>query len=116
MTYTDYIDITSDVLTQYQELTDTSTDSTNPNHIICRLYIANETSTASTDASGSPVLPGTIYTMIHRQFVNPKVIRWNGQNSIDRIDIRLYDDQGRPLYLLPNSANDFQMSFRAVEL
>ncbi len=114
--YTEYIDICSDVLTQYQELTDTSTDLTNPAHILCRVYIANEVSLPQVDASGAIVLPGTQYTKIHRQFKNPKVIRWNGQNSIDRVDLQLFDDLGRPLYFNPSGCDDFQITFSAVEL
>lgn len=114
--YTQYIDIVSDVLTQYQELTDTSTDTTNPNHIICRVYIANEVSIPQVDVSGNPVLPGTQYAIIHRQFKNPKILRWNGQNSVDRVDLRLLDDLGRPLYVPANGATDYQLVLSAVEL
>ena len=116
LAYTEYIDICSDVLTQYQELTDTATDTTNPAHILCRLYIANEVSLPQVDASGNPVLPGTQYTKIHRQFKNAKILRWNGQNSIDRIDLQLFDDLGRPLYVPPLGCDDFQITFSAVEL
>ena len=114
--YTKYVDITSDVLTQYQELTDTSTDTTNPNHIICRLYIADEISKPQTSSNGKPVLPGTIYTTIHRQFKNPKILRWNGMNSVDRIDIRLIDDLGRLLWYRRTGADDFQITLSAVEI
>ena len=96
--YTSYIDICSDVLTQYQDLPDASTATPNRQHVICRLYIANETSTVLQDLSGNPLYPGMAPFVIHRQFKNPKVMKWNGQNSIDRIDIQLYDDAGRPLF------------------
>jgi hypothetical protein len=96
--YTSYIDICSDVLTQYQDLPDASTATPNNQHIICRLYIANEVSTVLQDASGNPIYPGMSPFVIHRQFKNPKVMKWNSQNSIDRIDIQLFDDAGRPLY------------------
>ena len=117
LAYTQYIDICSDVLTQYQELNDASTSTPNKNHIICRLYIANETSTVNTDASGNPLLPGMFPFVLHRQFKNPKVMKWNSQNSIDRIDIQLYDDQGRLLYLPENNTTypDFQITFQSSE-
>ena len=114
---TQYIDIVSDVLTQYQELTDTSTDNTNPNHIICRVYIADEISKAVNDSDGLPVLPGTVYTTIHRQFKNPKILRWNGQNSVDRIDLKLLDDLGRPCYFEARGLPaDYQITLTAVEI
>ena len=115
--YTQYVDIVSDVLTQYQDLPDVSTGTPNIQHIICRLYIANETSTTIQDASGNPLLPGTFPFNIHRQFKNPKVMKWNSQNSIDRINLRLFDDQGRPVCLPLNNTGypDFQITFQSAE-
>jgi len=125
LVYTRWIDICSDVLTQYQDLPDSSTSTPNLQHVICRLLIANETSTTTTDASGFPVYPGMNPFIIHRQFKNAKVMKWNGQNSIDRIDIKLYDDAGRPLYLGARSValsnnkvcewDDFQLIFHSAE-
>ena len=117
LVYTQYIDIKSDVLTQYQDLTDATTSTPNTAHVICRLFIANETSTVAQDASGNPIYPGMSPFTIHRQFKNPKVMKWNSQNSIDRIDIQLYDDQGRLLRLPQNNTGypDFQITFQSAE-
>lgn len=117
MTYTQYIDICSDVLTQYQNLPDSSTGSPNLQHVICRLYVANETSTASSDVSGNPLFPGMVPFVIHRQFKNTKVMKWNNQNSVDRVDIQLYDDAGRPLRLPVDNTTyqDFQITFQSAE-
>jgi len=117
MVYTQYIDICSDVLTQYQNLPDASTGTPNLQHVICRLYIANETSTTNADASGNPVFPGMVPFVMHRQFKNPKVMRWNNQNSVDRIDIQLFDDAGRALRLPVDNTTypDFQITFQSAE-
>ena len=117
LVYTQYIDICSDVLTQYQNLPDASTGNVNHQHVICRLYIANETSTSNTDASGNPLFPGMSPFVIHRQFKNTKVMKWNNQNSVDRIDIQLYDDAGRRLRLPTNDTTyqDFQITFQSSE-
>jgi hypothetical protein len=117
LVYTQYIDICSDVLTQYQNLPDASTGNVNHQHVICRLYIANETSTSNTDASGNPLFPGMSPFVIHRQFKNTKVMKWNNQNSVDRIDIQLYDDAGRRLRLPTNNTTyqDFQITFQSSE-
>ena len=117
MVYTQYIDIKSNVLTQYQDVTDVTTATPNLAHIICRLYIANEVSTVGVDASGNPVYPGMNPFVIHRQFKNPKVMKWNNQNSVDRVDIELYDDQGRLLRLPQNNTGytDFQITFQSSE-
>lgn len=131
MTYTDYVDVVSDVLTQYQEATDTSTSIKNQRHIICRIYLADETSTATTDEDGLPVLPGSSAFIAHRQFKNPKIIKWNGLNSIDRIDLKLLDQWGNPYayeprgfipnnaagsrQVLQNSVQNFQLTLTATE-
>lgn len=117
MVYTQYIDICSDVLTQYQNLPDASTGTPNLQHVICRLYIANETSTASSDVSGNPLFPGMVPFVIHRQFKNTKVMKWNNQNSVDRVDIQLYDDAGRALRLPVDNTTyqDFQITFQSAE-
>jgi hypothetical protein len=117
LVYTQYIDICSDVLTQYQNLPDASTGTPNHQHVICRLYIANETSTTNNDASGNPIFPGMTPFVIHRQFKNTKVFKWNSQNSVDRIDIQLYDDAGRLLRLPDNNTTypDFQITFQSSE-
>jgi len=123
--YTSYIDICSDVLTQFQDLPDASTATPNQQHVICRLYIANETSQVLQDASGNPLYPGMAPFVIHRQFFNSKVMKWNNQNSIDRIDLQLYDDSGRQLYqgnrgnALGNTNvctwDNFQITFHSAE-
>ncbi len=117
MVYTQYIDICSDVLTQYQNLPDASTGTPNLQHVICRLYIANETSTSNSDGEGNPLFPGMIPFVIHRQFKNPKVMKWNNQNSVDRVDIQLYDDAGRALRLPVDNTTyqDFQITFQSSE-
>lgn len=117
MVYTQYIDICSDVLTQYQNLPDASTGTPNLQHVICRLYIANETSTTNVDASGNPLFPGMVPFVIHRQFKNTKVMKWNNQNSVDRVDIQLYDDAGRALRLPVDNTTyqDFQITFQSAE-
>ena len=117
MVYTQYIDICSDVLTQYQNLPDASTGTPNLQHVICRLYIANETSTNNSDGEGNPLFPGMVPFVIHRQFKNPKVMKWNNQNSVDRVDIQLYDDAGRALRLPVDNTTypDFQITFQSAE-
>jgi hypothetical protein len=118
MLYTQYVDICSDVLTQYQSTDDVNTGQLNLRHIICRLYVADETSTLLTDSTGNPVISGETPFIIHRQFKNPKNMKWNGQNSIDRIDIKLFDDIGQPLYMPENTTGyypNFQITFEASE-
>ena len=96
--YTDYIDICSPTLCQAQYVRDGNTNQYSIHRdIICRLYIANETSTNVTQ--GRPF-------QIHRQFKNAKIMKWNADRSIDAIDIQMFDMYGNnlpfpPPYLSP---------------
>lgn len=113
--YTKYIDFCSDVLTQYQTINDTSTASLNKRHIFCRLYISSDISLPQTEVGGNPVFAGSsVPFMIYRQFKNPKTLRWNGKDSIDRIDVQAFDDAGEPLASVPGMPG-FQFTFEASE-
>jgi hypothetical protein len=127
-TYTTYIDICSDKLTQYQKVRDSSSKTNSRNNIICRLFIADENSVVPTqnyyyDTSAPPtrvaypsyLAPGSVPFIIHRQFQSPKTIRWNKEAAIDWIDIKLYDDTGNPLALPNGALPDFQITFKASE-
>ena len=137
LAYTQYIDIVSDKLTQYQKVRDGASRVSATNNIICRLYIADETSTPLQtgqywDSENNEAVeylindvPGTSPFLIHRQFKNPKIFRWNPTTAIDWIDIKLLDDTGNLLYvpqtLVYAQEGDyvpianFQITFKASE-
>jgi hypothetical protein len=110
--YTDYIDIVSKQLTNYQDSKDMSTQNLTPRSaVINRLYIENENST------NSPTnIWGTYPFVIHRQYTQPKMMKWEGQKSVGQVDISLYDMYGEPLYV-PAGAEppNFQITFLASE-
>jgi len=92
--YTDFVDIVSEQLTNFQKVKDITTNNTVPRQaLIERLYITNEIS--QNDPAN---VPGTYPFTIMRQIRNPKSIRWSGEHSIGQIDIKLYDMFGQPLY------------------
>ncbi len=127
LTYTQYIDIVSDKLTYYQNVKDGSTKRSGGNNIICRLYIADETSTAPTvgkffKSDTNTIItyavnppPGSLPFVIHRQFQAPKQFQWDKDTAVDWIDIKLFDDRGRVLYVPPEGLPDFQITFKCTE-
>ena len=129
MSYTTYIDICSDKLTQYQKVRDSSSKTNARNNIICRLFISDENSTVPTqgvywanravapseEVYSSYLAPGSVPFIIHRQFQYPKMFRWNKEVAIDWIDIKLYDDGGNLLPLPFGGLPDFQITFKASE-
>lgn len=119
--YTQYVDIVSEQLTNFQRVKDLTTQNLIPRQsVICRLYVSDETS-----QNGPLDVKGTAPFVIHRQIHTPKAIRWSGDSSIGQIDIKLYDMWGNPLYTpvggskifdnVPYAMPDFQLTFLASE-
>jgi hypothetical protein len=121
--YTDYIDICSPALCQAQYVRDgNSNQYVVRRDLLCRLYMADETSTLPYEGSEPFV--------IHRQFPNPKVMRWTVGRSVDAIDLLLFDMYGQPLpteigrypvvnipasFFLVSPPRDFALTFNVVE-
>jgi hypothetical protein len=125
MSYTSYIDIVSKKLTYYQRVADGTTNVNGQSEVICRLYIADETSTAPAlqfvyDGTAVriyyPGVPaGSVPFNIHRQFPCPKSFRWDPNTAIDWFDISLYDDYGNLLYIPDGGLPDFQITMKCSE-
>lgn len=111
LVFTQYIDICSPKLCQYQFIRDGSTTSL-PRRVdlLCRLYIADEISLPT----GGGGLVGTRPFVIHRQFKNQRVMRNTASNAINDVDIQLYDDCGQPL-LTTWQPRNFQITFHVYE-
>jgi hypothetical protein len=106
LTFTQYIDICSPELCQYQELkTGNSTNFQRRTDIICRLYVANNISV--NDAGYRPFI-------INRQYTNERMMRWTADGSIGNMSIQLYDDIGQPLKY-EWRPRDFQITFNVYE-
>jgi len=95
MCYTQYIDIVSDKLNQYARSRDGSSDNNFNRSLLCRLYVASESSIEQLTNVPACSAPFTIF----RQFASPKMIEWNKEASIDWVDIAVYDMYGNLLPL-----------------
>jgi hypothetical protein len=131
MSFTQYIDIISVNLTRFQTIADTNTRQNSRGNLICRLYVADENSVVPTTVpiwntqlnevvTFSTATPaGEQPFVIHRQFQEPKVFRWENEASINFIDIQLYDDCGNLLWIPTNdqtsSPANFQITFKCSE-
>lgn len=117
--YTSYIDITSEKLHYNNEVSDgTSDNDKNVNAVLCRVFCSDETSGSDSYTTGQAPF------MIHRQFKNPKMIKWNEHAFIDWFKIQIYDEYGNLVWLPPGVVNgtpspqfypDFQLVFLATE-
>lgn len=95
MAYTQYIDVCSKTLTKFQNLKDSLTQ-LNYTDVICRIYLQNDTNTPTSDTSYFASRP---CLNICKQFSCPKYILWNENEMVFSIDIELYDDTGKLLYI-----------------
>lgn len=90
LAFTQYIDICSPELCQYQYFRDGSTTNlARRSDVICRLYISNNVATQEDE--------GVRPFVINRQFNNARVMRWSAGSSVGSMSIQLYDDVGQPL-------------------
>ena len=105
--FTQYIDICSPLLCQYQYFRDGSTTNlARRSDVICRLYIANNVAILENE--------GTRPFIINRQFFNARVMRWSAESSVGQIDVNLYDDVGQPLRTTWQP-RPFQITFNCYE-
>jgi hypothetical protein len=100
--YTRYIDITSENLTKKQEVKDSSTQppEIGASNLLARLYVAPPgLSESRFDISGSGCnIVGTRPFILYKEYNTPKYIYWDAREFINLIDIKVYDDKGRPIY------------------
>jgi hypothetical protein len=100
--YTRYIDIVSDNLTKKQEVKDSSTQppEVGATSLLARVYVGNSgLSESRFDVSGVGCnIVGTRPFQLYKEYNTPKYISWDAREFINIVDIKVFDDQGRPLY------------------
>jgi hypothetical protein len=111
--YTPYIDIYSDVLTNYQTVKDTNTSVEKPKGLVARIYLSgvgNPQYTTETSALGS-----TPFIMT-ADLNSPKIIQWSPDVAVPSIDFQLRDCYGD---LIPGDVEryptEFQMTLLCIE-
>jgi hypothetical protein len=111
--YTPYIDIYSDVLTNYQNVKDTNTSVEKPKGLVARVYLSgvgNPQYTTATIALGS-----TPFIMT-ADLNTPKIIQWSPDVAVPSIDFQLRDCYGD---LIPGDLEryptEFQMTLLCIE-
>jgi len=111
--YTPYIDIYSDVLTNYQTIKDTNTSTAKPKGLIARILLSGVGNPQYT--TGTVALGSTPFVMT-ADLNNPKVIQWTPDIAVPSIDFQLRDCYGE---LIPGDLEryptEFQMTLLCVE-
>jgi hypothetical protein len=113
--YTPYIDIFSDVLTNYQNMKDTNTSIAKPKGLIARVYLSGNGSLQSqTETSALGSAPFVVTADMN----SPKIIKWTPDVAVPSIDFQLRDCYGDLIPTTPATGSfstEFQMTLLCVE-
>lgn len=111
--YTPYIDIYSDILTNYQTIKDTNTSIAKPKGLIARILLSGVGNPQYT--TGAMALGSTPFVMT-ADLNTPKVIQWSRDIAVPSIDFQLRDCYGD---LIPGDVEryptEFQMTLLCIE-
>jgi hypothetical protein len=111
--YTPYIDIYSDVLTNYQNIKDTNTSVEKPKGLVARIYLSGVSNPVP--QTGTTALGSTPFVMT-ADLNTPKVIQWSPDVAVPSIDFQLRDCYGE---LIPGDSEryptEFQMTLLCIE-
>jgi hypothetical protein len=111
--YTPYIDIYSDVLTNYQTVKDTNTSVEKPKGLVARIYLSGVSNPVI--QTGTTALGSTPFIMT-ADLNSPKIIQWSPDVAVPSIDFQLRDCYGD---LIPGDVEryptEFQMTLLCIE-
>jgi hypothetical protein len=108
--YTPYIDIYSDILTNYQDVKDTTTATTKFKGLIARVYL---TGTGDIQRIHNTTALGTEPFVMTADLNTPKIIQWTPDVAVPSIDIQLYDQYSE---LIPGPTEGFSTEFQMTLL
>ena len=92
--YTPYIDIYSDILTNYQNIKDTNTSVLKNKGLIARVYVSGTGLQNTTDI-------GTVPFTFIADLNSPKIIQWSPDIAVPSIDFQVYDQYNQLLPMGP---------------
>ena len=92
--YTPYIDIYSDILTNYQNIKDTNTSVLKNKGLIARVYVSGTGLQNTTDL-------GTVPFTFIADLNSPKIIQWSPDIAVPSIDFQVYDQYNQLLPMGP---------------
>jgi hypothetical protein len=108
--YTPYIDIYSDVLTNYQTIKDTNTSIQKFKGMVARIYLSGTGNIQVTDPT---IALGSAPFVMTADLNNCKVIKWSPDVAVPSIDFQLYDQYSE---LIPGAEQGFNTEFQITLL
>jgi hypothetical protein len=108
--YTPYIDIYSDILTNYQNIKDTNTSVEKPKGLVARIYLSGVSNPVI--QTGITALGSTPFVMT-ADLNTPKIIQWSPDVAVPSIDFQLRDCYGD---LIPGDNEKYPTEFQITLL
>jgi hypothetical protein len=108
--YTPYIDIYSDVLTNYQDIKDTNTTVQKFKGMVARIYLSG---TGNVQFTTPDAALGSAPFIMTADLNNCKVIKWTPDVAVPSIDFQLFDQYSE---LIPGAAEGFSTEFQMTLL
>jgi hypothetical protein len=108
--YTPYIDIYSDVLTNYQNIKDTNTTVAKFKGMVARIYLSG---TGGVQLTTPDAALGSAPFIMTADLNSPKVIQWTPDVAVPSIDFQLFDQYSE---LIPGAAEGFSTEFQMTLL
>ena len=108
--YTPYIDIYSDILTNYQDIKDTNTTVAKFKGMVARIYLSG---TGNVQLTTPDAALGSAPFIMTADLNNCKVIKWTPDVAVPSIDFQLYDQYSE---LIPGAAEGFSTEFQMTLL
>lgn len=108
--YTPYIDIYSDVLTNYQDIKDTNSTVAKFKGMVARIYLSG---TGNVQLTTPDAALGSAPFIMTADLNNCKVIKWTPDVAVPSIDFQLYDQYSD---LIPGAAEGFSTEFQMTLL
>lgn len=95
---TDYVDIVSQSLTNYKDAKDTNSSIAAPNAVLGRIWLTENAVDVGGTTGYDVTEIGSAPISLVKTWTNPNWCQWSPNQSIDKIDIKLLDMFGQPLY------------------
>ena len=114
--YTPYLDIYSDVLTNYQDVKDTNTSVSKNKGLVARVYLSGTGGLQNTN--GNTDL-GTVPFIMTADLNSPKIIQWSPDVAVPSVDFQVLDQYNQLLPMGPlesSSDSKFQTEFQITLL
>jgi hypothetical protein len=114
---TDYVDVSSQALTNYKDTKDANSSIQSPGSILGRIWLTENWISNQTGANGipDPNLAGVTPINFCKTWISPNWSQWSPNQAINSVDITLLDMWGQPLFWTPTYQTEWSATVTVTE-